>query len=124
MSAPSAIYNDNSVPFGSRSEIIGGIGYILEDINLTSPTKTIERPNQIGEPNGFVLVQQLPTGSAVVQIPTSSSNQPHVGDTFTDTFFGSTAETWVVSQVGTPISYGSYRKVNISLVMAHNSSGV
>jgi hypothetical protein len=116
-------YNDQSIAFGSRTETIGGVSYVLEDINLTYPTKTIERPNQIGEPNGFAVVAGLPTGTAVVQIPNSSSNQPHLGDTFTDTFSGSSNETWVVTQIGAPIQYGSYRKVNVNLTMAHIGSG-
>ena len=124
---PTPTYNDQSVPFGSRTEIISSgtnsVTAVMEDINITHPTKTIERPDQIGQPNGFVLVGGLPTGTAVLQVPTTSSYQPHVGDTFTDTFLGSATETWVISQVGVPITIGSYRKVNVSLVMAHLAAG-
>jgi hypothetical protein len=116
-------YNDQSVPFGSRTEVTTNGTFIFEDINITHPTKTIERPDQIGQPNGFVLVAGLPTGTAVVQIPLTSSNIPHVGDTFQDTFLGNASETWVISHVSPPITTGGYRKVNVNLVMAHLGAG-
>ena len=121
---PSPTYNDQSVPFGSRTEVFSSAGtLILEDINITHPTKTIERPDQIGQPNGFVLVAGLPTGTAVAQIPLTSSAIPHVGETFSDTFLGSATETWVISQVGIPIATGAYYKVSVSMVMAHLAAG-
>lgn len=120
---PSPVYNDQSVAFGSRTETIAGHSYILEDITLTYPSKIIERPDTIGQPNGWVSVGGLPTGTAVIQIPLTSSVQPHLGDTFSDTFAGSLSETWVITQIGVPVQYGSYRKVNVNLTMAALSGG-
>ena len=125
---PSPAYNDSSVPFGSRTLTIttngtDSLSCVAEDINITFPTKTIERPDQIGQPNGFVLVSGLPTGTATLQIATSTTAQPHPGDTFSATFGGSATETWVISQVSPPINMGTYRKVNVSLTMAHLSAG-
>ncbi len=121
-------YIDNAVPFGSRTVDLkrGGTGspttvgtYILESISLTRPTKIIERPNQIGEPNGWVAVAGFQHGTCVVQIPTEASEYPKVGDWFDETFDGSdaspSAEHWVICDITQPYAMADYFKANATI---------
>lgn len=136
-------YVDNAVPFGSRIETIkrgdvttGGtpVGtYILESISLTHPSKIIERPNHIGEPNGWVAVQGFSHGTCVIQIPTDASEYPKIGDWFQDEFnittlfgeqgvVGSLQErsptdtvTWVIVDITQPFAIADYFKANATI---------
>lgn len=124
-------YIDNQVPFGSRVEDIkrGTAGtavgtYILESISLTRPSKIIERPNQIGEPNGWVSVNGFNHGTCVVQIPTEASEYPKNGDWFEDTFDGSdaspSAERWVIVDITQPYAMADYFKCNATIRLSTN----
>lgn len=118
-------YVDNQVPFGSRTELLMRAGvsqgtYIFENINLKRPSKVIERPDEIGEPNGFVAVRGFQTGTAVVQIPTADSEFPRVGDYIEDTFSTGAVERWVVTDVDEVYEMNSYYKTNISLRLSIN----
>lgn len=124
MSTPK--YVDNQVPFGSRVESIkrgGGVGtavgtYIFDSISLDRPTKAIERTDEIGNPNGFGLVDGFATGSGTLQLATKAVPVPHTGDWFSDTFDESSAgsaEQWVIASVAQPFEKDGYRKVNVTL---------
>ncbi len=125
-------YIDNAVPFGSRVEdILRGTGsgtpvgtYILESISLTRPAKIIERPNQIGEPNGWVAVAGFQHGTCVIQIPLETSEYPKIGDWFDDTFDGSDAspsdERWVVVDITQPYAMADYFKANATIRLSVN----
>ncbi len=121
-------YVDNSVPFGSRTVDFkrGGTGapttvgtYILESISLSRPSKIIERPNQIGQANGWVAVSGFDSGTAVVQIPTEASEFIKLGDWFEDAFDGTDAnpedEHWVVVEATQPYGMNDYYKQNVTL---------
>ena len=127
------LYNDNAVPFGSRVENIkrGGTGsptavgtFILESISLTRPGKVGERPNQIGQPNGWWVVNAYEHGTCVIQIPTEASAWPKIGDWFEDKFDGTdanpTAEHWVIVDVTQPYAIHDYWKCNATLRLALN----
>lgn len=128
-------YNDGAVPFGSRLETIkrGTVSgattvgdFVLESINLTYPSKVTERPDQIGQPNGWFAVSGFPHGTAVVQIPTQSSGFPNIGDWFEDTFGnldGSgnpITEHWVIVDKSQPFAIHDYWKCNVTLRVANN----
>lgn len=129
MAYPSPVTNDNSIPFGSRTETLYDasgtqIGvFVLEDINLTFPTKRIDRANQVGEPNGFVIVKGQPTGTAVIQIP-ADATIPILGGYFVDAFpdvykahgGSSYSQQWVIESVGAAYEQNGYRKFNVGLV--------
>jgi hypothetical protein len=120
-------YTDNQVPIGSRVETIKrGVSagttvgvYVFENITLDRPSGVVERVNEIGEDNGWALVNKKPcTGSAVLQIPTSTAPIPHGGDWFSDQFDGSTAgsaEQWVLVNIGQPFEHSGYYKCNVTL---------
>ena len=125
-------YIDNQVPFGSRVEDFKrgtGAGtdvgtYILESISLTRPAKIIERPNQIGEPNGWVAVSGFAHGTCVVQIPTEASEYPKIGDWFEDAFDGTDAnaadERWVIVDITQPYAIADYFKCNATIRLSEN----
>ena len=141
MPNPNQIFVDNSVPFGCRLEVVGAVvagtppsvpsgqQYILENIILTYPTKEIRRPDQIGGPNGFVLVRDQPTGSATIQIPMGSGvynsstggwdgvSWPALGQGFVDRFLA-TNEVWIIASIGQPHEMLGYYKANVNLIQA------
>ena len=135
------VFVDNAIPFGSRLETIGtlvagspptvsgGVQLICENISLTYPTKDIRVPDQVGGPNGFVLVRDQPTGTCTIQIPMGSGSYnastggwdgvawPTLGQGFVDRFLAAN-EAWVISQVGIPFEMNSYYKINCSIIQA------
>jgi hypothetical protein len=128
MSAPTTVYNDNSVGYGSRVEVFSSTGtYVLESIMLTYPTKVTERSNQLGGANGWVAVAGQPTGTAVAQIATYTGTpgqpgqtviMPKLGETFSDTFSGTNTEKWAVTHIGAPFEMNGYYKVNLNLTQS------
>ena len=128
------LYNDNAVPFGSRVEDIkrGGTGsptligtFILESISITRPSKVGERPNQIGQPNGWWVTNGYEHATCVIQIPTEAAEWPKIGDWFEDIFDGTgvadlEAEHWVIVEITQPYGMHDYWKCNANLRLAIN----
>lgn len=128
------LYNDAAVPFGSRTETInrGGtaapteIGtYILENISLTRPGVVKERPNEIGQPNGWWVVSGFEHGTCVIQIPTTASEWPKIGDWFEDVFDGTdvtdaATEHWTIVEITQPYAIADYWKCNATIRLAIN----
>jgi hypothetical protein len=118
----SAAYNDGAVPYGSRIlSIINtttgatAVVFVAENVSIQRPTNIIERKDENDEPSGQVLVKNFNTGSATLQLATSTTVPPDEGATFSitlDSVRGS--ETFVVSEVGQVESQGEAKKVNIS----------
>jgi len=109
------------VPYGSRLLTIDGAKYIAEDIEVTRPTTVIERLNEYGEPHGQVIIPQFVVGTATLQMPTSSW-APDLGDTFTATFHvSSSAETFMISELGQPESSTTDKKIRISFRKVYGS---
>ncbi|SRR6266576_2525324 len=99
-------YNDGAVPFGS---FVSG-GRIIEHLSLTFPTKIIERPNEIGGPNGWVAVAGFAHGTATVQIATVN-DVPALGEVLTDLPGGD----WVIVDITRPFAIADYYKCNVTL---------
>ena len=112
----SALYNSNNVAYGSKPVTISGVTYVGENIQANYPTTRIDRKDEVGAPNGFVLVQGQPTGSMTLQLPTDSSAIPGNGAVCTITLNGTASEKWVVESVGVPYEQAGYRKLNIGIV--------
>jgi len=104
-----AIYNPDTVPYGSVKLTINMVEYIADDLTVTYSTKVIERTNELDEPLGQVLYKGWDTGSATLQLATAATAIPAVGDTFTYNSI-----TWVINEVGTPLSKADYTKITIS----------
>jgi len=71
-----------SLPYGSRVVTVDSVGYIANNFSTSQSLNVIERTDSLGAPNGAVGIQQARTGSAQLQLATSSSTIPDVGDTF------------------------------------------
>jgi hypothetical protein len=114
--------NDGSVQYGSQVLVIGsaagGVGgsnYVADNIEISRPSKTIERTNHLDEPSGQVSYATFVTGSATVQLADDSAVVPKHGWEFTATFdseFG--AEVFYVDSISQPFSKDAETKVNIT----------
>lgn len=114
--ANAAVFNDGNLPYGSRIIQLTGSGngtYVAENIEITRPTTQLPRSNELGNPNGAVYIRTWNTGTATLQLATTASVVPAVGNTFATTWSGS-AERFVITQVGQPESSTTDKKVNIS----------
>ena len=101
-----ALYNDGGVPLGSF--LVNGM--IAESVSLTFPSKIIERPNEIGEPNGWVAIAGFPHGTCTLQIA-SIDDVPALG-TVLD---GLPGGTWVIVDMTRPFAIHDYYKCNVTL---------
>lgn len=120
----SVLYNAGNVPYGSRVVALkkkdgsarGNV--VCENINLTRPGKVTNRPNELGEPNGWVLVKDQPTGTTVMQSLTATTLGPELGDYFEENFIQTdttTTERWVITNVGQIFENTGYWKCNVNI---------
>lgn len=114
-------YNSGNVPYGSRVEELfrpsdgASIGqYKFENFSFTRPGKVVERPDQLGAPNGWTVTRGFETGTAVVQIATSSTTWPPLGAYFSDDF-GYGTERWVITDVSPAFEMQGYFKANVNI---------
>lgn len=128
----SAVYNDGTVQYGSRSWIIHYMvdttpterdTYVCDNITINRPTKAIDRTNQLGDPSGSVGVADFVTGTATLQLDSSSAVKPQLGDRIIcdgETGFNANLdsgvgdETFFVTSVTQAESKDSEIKINIS----------
>ena len=125
--------NPTTVPIGSTVLTINsgtGAGtlvgtYVAENITFNRATNLIKRPNEIGGPNGFAMVDTFVEGSATIQIPAWTATQgiPLTGHWFTLTLnpltsppASMTSEYFAIHSVSQPFQFGEYLKVNISFI--------
>jgi hypothetical protein len=117
----SAAYNDGTIPYGSRVLTINTVTYIANNIRISRPTKVIRRTNELDEPTGSVGIKDFVTGSAELQLATSSTAEPPQGQTFAVTFDATIgSETFLIKDVDRPEEKGSDKKVNITFVKKYN----
>jgi translation initiation factor 2 gamma subunit (eIF-2gamma) len=109
----SAYGSHPQVPYGSRLLTIDGNFYIAESFDVSQPSTVIERVNEVGEPHGQVIIGGFVTGTATLQMPTSSLI-PNIGDTFTAALSGSATHTFIISELSTPEASQTDKKVNIT----------
>jgi hypothetical protein len=110
-----ASHNDGMIPYGSRTETIGGTAYVLDDIEITRPVAAILRMNHLGEPSGSVGVAKHVTGSA------TAGTLPVAGQSFTDTFVTSVGgETFKVTTVSQPEGSETDKKARIEFIKMYN----
>lgn len=118
---PSPQFNDGTVQYGSRVLTIGGVAYVADNITVNRPTKPIERTNEIGEPSGSVGVAGFVTGSATIQLASSSTVEPAGGATFTVTFDGTIgAETFYTTSPARTENKDAEKKINITFTKKYN----
>lgn len=123
-------YNDGGIPAnGFSADIKRGAStavgtYLIEGFTPDRPGVLVTRPNVVGGPNGFCLNGGQPTGSGTLQIATTTTETPKIGDWFTHTFdrgTGGASETWVITRVSDPWELGQYAKCSFSAILKTQS---
>ena len=98
-----------TLPYGSRILTIDAVTYIANNFRVDSTGALIERQTELGAPNGAVLIREAKTGSAQLQLATTTTAIPEVGDEFTaDTI------TYFLTSVGAPEEARGFKVVDIS----------
>ena len=115
-----AVYNDVAIGYGSFILNIGGSAYIAEDVEVSRPTKIIDRMNEKGEDSGQVIIAAKVTGTATLQLANSSSAYPSLGQVFSGSFGTSTTETFILTDVSSPFAQLSDWKARVSFVKKLN----
>jgi hypothetical protein len=110
-----ATYNDGTVAYGSRVITINSVAFVADNINVTRPTKAVDRTNELGEPSGSVGIADFVTMTAQLQLA-DTLVEPENGQTTAaltfDTSIG--AETFFVTSVGRAEVKDGETKVNVS----------
>lgn len=115
MPDPAGTKNDGGLVFGSQVVTIDSVAYVAENISIDAPSTIIEQKNQYGVPSGQVIVEGFITGTATLQLASSTTAMPSIGDTFTLVQVGGgSGVNFLVSQVGQSFSQDAETKVNIS----------
>lgn len=113
------VYNDGAIPFGSRILAINSVNFAAEDFNINEPMQEIQRRNVVtNAPAGFVITDDFVDGTATLQLA-NAQTAPLRGDSFITPIRGANANC-VVSQVGTPESQGTDKKVSINWKLKYN----
>ena len=98
-----------TLPYGSRVLTINAVAYIANNYKVDQGGALIERQNELGAPNGAVLILEASTGSAQLQLATTTTAIPAIGDEFTaDTV------TYFLTQVGASEEARGFKTVDIS----------
>ena len=108
-----ASFQDGLQPYGTFVMTIGSLGFVAESASLNTPAQVVETKNQIGEPNGLIGIPGFVSGSASVQLATTSYPIPTLGALFTYAFFSGTVCTYMISNVGHALSQSDVIKINV-----------
>jgi hypothetical protein len=98
-----------ALPYGSRIVTVSSVGYIANNFSVSQSINVIERQNELGAPNGAVGIQQARTGSAQLQLATSSTTGVAAGDSFLD---GSV--TYFITEVSKPEEQQGFKVLDVS----------
>jgi hypothetical protein len=98
-----------TLPYGSRVVTIGAVGYIANNFSTSQSLNVIERTDSLGAPNGAVGIRQANTGSAQLQLATSSTTIPSAGDVVTVDATG-----YFLTEVSRPEEAQGFKVVDIS----------
>lgn len=115
-------FNDGTVPFGSRVLTINSVTYVAENFEVKEPTFNVERRNEINQPNGQYIDADFITGSATLQLATSSTAIPANGDTFATKPRAAdvSTTTFVLTEIGIPEEQGGIKKVPVQFRKKYN----
>lgn len=108
-------YEDGDLPNGSRIVTIGAVGFVAEAYDFVEPTGAmLEQKDENGIPSKQVAKKGFPTGTATLQVPTSSTYAPVWGSTFTTSVRAEASVTMFIVEVGTPEGNEEIKKYPIS----------
>lgn len=113
-------YLDGSVAYGARTLVIPtttGDTFVADSFEVTRPTNVIERTTELGAPSGFVVVAGFVTGTATLQLPTTTpaTAPPALGEVFEVD-----AEEFVVTEVSQPETKDGLKTCNIAFRKTYN----
>lgn len=98
-----------TLPYGSRSVTIGAVAYIANNFTINQSINVIERKGTTGEPNGAVGIPVPKTGTAQLQIATTSTVMPSAGSELFEN-----GVTFFITDMGLPEESGSFKVIDIS----------
>jgi hypothetical protein len=109
-----------SFPYGSRVVTFsfsggGTASVILEAFEPSEGTFEINRQNELGAPNGFVLIAEPRTATATAQLATTSTTYISRGDFAQISIKNGTSITFVVTQVSQPEGSREVKRQTLSL---------
>jgi hypothetical protein len=100
--------------FGAQDITIGTVTFVAENISYEDPSNWTVTKDSVGVPNKQHGVDDVPTGSATLQLPDTTTAPPAKYATFSLTpIGGGTAITVIISKVGQAFQQDGERKVNI-----------
>ena len=102
-----------NLPYGSRVITVGAVGYIANSFSVSESLNVIERTDALGAPNGAVGIRQARTGSAQLQLATTSTTYPGYGDAFSTTVKGS-AVTFFITEASFPEEAQGFKVTDVS----------
>ena len=113
-----ALLNDGNLYYGSfvaalssSAGVAKGL-YVADEFVVARPTTALERKDELGCPNGEVIIPQWVTATGTLQLASTASAMPELGDLFSHVFTGS-AETFVISEVTDTYNAEALRKVSL-----------
>lgn len=98
-----------ALPYGSRIVTVNSVGYIANNYSISQSINVIERQDALGAPNGAVGIQTPRTGSAQLQLATSSTTAVAAGDSFS-----ADSVTYFVTEVSKPEEQQGFKVLDIS----------
>ncbi len=110
-------FQDGTQAFGIPDSPISvnSVDYIAEDISLQMGQQRVEIKDTNGVPTGQVLIPQVITGSAKLQLATGTTAIPARQGTFT-----LQGQDFVLENVGVAYTQGAYTYVNVTFVQVLN----
>jgi hypothetical protein len=120
MSDAAGTKNDGGVVFGSQILSINdrddsAQDYIAEQFSLEDGSNWFVRKNEVGVPNGQVGVDEVPTGSATLQLADDSVKLPKKYAVFTAVEVGGSTVSLIVAKVGEAFTQDGETKVTIDI---------
>lgn len=120
MPDPAGTKNDGGVVFGSQVLSIDDRDdnpqdYIADAFSLDDPSNFFVRKNEVGVPNGQVGIDDVPTGTATLQLEDSTVKLPKKYAEFTATEVGGSSITLIVAKVGQAFQSEGETKVTIDI---------
>lgn len=111
-----AIWNNNTIPYGSRDIVSNTVTYLARNISITRAANVIEETDELGEPRGSIGVTAFVKGSATL-LAENSQAAPVLGNTFTETFDSVVgSETFYISSVSAPEESTAAKVWNIEFI--------
>ena len=110
-----AVYNDNSVSYGSRTLSVNSVTYIADNFTVTDGVKEILRTNELDEPVGSVGVQDFVRGSAQLQLGTGAAFVTK-GQNFTVNYANAVNAVFVIQSADYPEDKAGEKKQNITFI--------